>query len=523
MIRQASAAAFRPALRSAVRTAGGGFDVLSGYALSEVDFAAPEYQVYAAAHALGCKPIHPAIVRFPVAWNGYRYWCAYTPFSAASPVQHENPCVCASLDGKVWEDPAGLTNPLDDYPGTGEWNSDTYLLFADGLLQVFWRHQLGDERENLWRRTSADGITWSAAELCWDNPTGTAAMPTGYGAASPNILPHPNGGWQLWGVTYNRGTPHTLRRWTAPTLTGPWTGATLCSVAGMTDSETVWHMTIRRIGGKYIMLGSIISLGGGTYFFESSNGIDWTRAATPLLTQVRIGTAGQGLGYKCEFLPDGAGSSPEFQIIMASAKNWNMARAARFPTSAKILADAVALRGDYLAGDDFIRSNAAVPGSTTSGSAWQLASGSAFNISSNRLIANAYANNRMVVNAGAANVRVGIRFAAVQGGNDGCYVMARANSDLSKFFRFGRNGSGLLALEKIDGGVVSIVATNLPIPTAGSWLSLECVGDSLSIYQDNTKFGTWTDSFQNTATRHGIQSAEIATAIDGFFVSSSNP
>jgi hypothetical protein len=495
-----------------------GIDFLSGYDLSEVDYAAPTYQVYADAHAAGCKPIHPSAIKFDTPWNGYQYWCAYTPFNQAGEIQYENPCIACSEDGKVWADPAVGLNPLDPWPGAGEWNSDTFLLYAEGSLQVWWRHQVGDEREKFWRRTSTDGVTWTAAELCWDNPTGTQALPTGYGAASPNILPLPGGGWQLWGVTYNRGTPNTLRRWTAPALTGPWTGATLCTVNGMDEGDTIWHMTIRWIKGKYVMLGSITTEGGGTYFFESNDGLTWTRAESALVTDIRVGTVGQGLGYKCDFLLDGTGAEPEFEVILASSKAWNMARAAKFPTGAQRLLNAVALTGDYIVGDDFIRADAATPGTTTSGTPWVVLGSSAFDIVSNRLKAHALFNNKMVIDVGTPNVRVGMRLAFVPAAAQEFYLMARSNADGSQFFRYGRNGSGLMALTKLTPTSEAIVTTNLPSPVPGDWIALECLGDQISIYLNNTKFGSWTDTHQQTSTRHGINSASVDTLIDGFFI-----
>jgi hypothetical protein len=511
-----------PLARSLVRPlagtdAGGALDFLTGYDLASVDYAAPTYEVYADALAAGCKVIHPSWWPFDQPWNGYRHWLAYTPLNAGGDAQYENPSIACSTDARIWVDPPGVTNPLDPWPGSGEWNSDPHLLFHDGALHLFWRHQIGTTSEKLWRRTSTNGTDWSTAELILDNPTGTVGD-IGYGIACPVILPDPaTGGWQMWGVAYNR-TPKTMHRWTAPALDGPWTLAETCVFPDFAGSEIVWHMTIRRVGGKYVMLGNVSTngtpAGGAAYFFESLDGVTWPRAASPLFSKVRVATADAGDPYKNEFVlqPDGS-----LALLISSAKAWNLATARKFPTSAQILAAAVAKQG-YLVGDDFIREDAATPGTTTSGSAWQLASGSLFDIASNKLVAHAYANNRAAINAGAANVRVAVRFAAFQAGNEGCFVIARANADLSKFLRFGRNGSGLMALEKVDGGVTTIVSTNLPIPTAGTWLAIECAGDQISIYYNNTRYWTGTNDFQQTETRHGIQSAEVATTIDGFFI-----
>ena len=115
------------------------------------------------------EPYHPSIVKFDTAWNGYKYWMAYTPFPDEA---NENPCICASNDLIKWETPAGLINPLDkphdyDTGATGYW-SDTNLLYNPDKdrLECFYRGigASATGENNICRKTSSDGITWSDRE-----------------------------------------------------------------------------------------------------------------------------------------------------------------------------------------------------------------------------------------------------------------------------------------------------------------------------------------------------------------------
>ena len=115
------------------------------------------------------EPYHPSIVKFDTAWNGYKYWMAYTPFPSEA---EENPCICASNDLIKWETPAGLINPLDkphdyDTGATGYW-SDTNLLYNPDTdrLECFYRGigASATGENNICRKTSSDGITWSDRE-----------------------------------------------------------------------------------------------------------------------------------------------------------------------------------------------------------------------------------------------------------------------------------------------------------------------------------------------------------------------
>lgn len=106
---------------------------------------------------------HPSIVQFATAWNGYKYWMACTPYPHGQ-VAYENPIVVASNDGIKWASPTGIPTPLEPQPAGGcNSDSEIFMNSTTGKMEVWWRAVVGDD-EILRRRTSLDGITWSATE-----------------------------------------------------------------------------------------------------------------------------------------------------------------------------------------------------------------------------------------------------------------------------------------------------------------------------------------------------------------------
>lgn len=120
--------------------------------------------------------IHPKVLYFETAWNGYQYWMAYTPYPNGS-VLHENPCMAASTDGENWVTPEGLINPLEFTPRDEDrptaYNSDTHLVYNDDTneLECWWRSVdpgASPTQIAIKRRRSTDGINWLPTEYMYD-------------------------------------------------------------------------------------------------------------------------------------------------------------------------------------------------------------------------------------------------------------------------------------------------------------------------------------------------------------------
>lgn len=136
------------------------------------------------------EPYHPSIVKFDSAWNGYKYWMAYTPFPDED---NENPCIACSNDLIKWETPNGLTNPIDSPSQTEnlKYWSDTHLVYNNDLdrLEVYYRGDYTDNIKRIVRKTSNNGVNWGERESVFDNNSGTNV--------SPSII-YENGKYIMW-------------------------------------------------------------------------------------------------------------------------------------------------------------------------------------------------------------------------------------------------------------------------------------------------------------------------------------
>lgn len=119
------------------------------------------------------QPTHPSVVTFKNAWNGYKYWMAYSPFPYANG-EEENPCIAVSNDMYYWESPKGLSNPIAYNEETGcDELKDPHLVYRPDLdrLELWYLGRLsenlgGDGKQlMLFRKTSADGLHWSKYEV----------------------------------------------------------------------------------------------------------------------------------------------------------------------------------------------------------------------------------------------------------------------------------------------------------------------------------------------------------------------
>lgn len=189
--------------------------------------------------------IHPKVLYFESAWNGYKFWMAYTPYPGGN-TAYENPSIAVSNDGYNWSVPSGLVNPIVEFSGDKLiYNSDTHLVYRADLnrLEVWWR--LANETEKthtIKRKISTNGITWSDEETLF-----TGGM-SGEDNLSPAIL-HENSKYKMFTVT-NGSVKNILYRestdgvvWSSPTILNiPYNGV------------TPWHLDVINDGGKYIFI-----------------------------------------------------------------------------------------------------------------------------------------------------------------------------------------------------------------------------------------------------------------------------
>lgn len=490
----------------------GELDFLENLRLSYLSPTLPALTCYTAADAAGCGPIHTSVMHFPTPFGGFRWWMAYTPFDGSDTEIYENPSIAVSHDGITWQDHPTITNPIHPAPGNApsSWNSDTNLSFIDGKLYIFWRRQTGSGDYIEWRETE-DGVTLET--------TTVSSLITTYGVASPSIIQEEDGTLTMFAVDFNTAAPFIMHRWTTPDLNTAWTRQGACTLNNATLSG-VWHGTVRKINGKYFLIYSGGNTEDAAFFAESTDGDTFTVADFPILTTPFASESAQHKNYKPDFVPifkDGR-LALRLYTCTRSFFNWGTAEWGRESSTdifRRIMPLAVDLFEDYLIADNFKRADGAV-GNATSGQTWTVVSGG-ISIDGNRARGTSHGNNRITIDAGVADVRVGMRIADyTEGDSEEFYIMGRYSG--GDYIRFGRSGTKRLVCQSINGGTVTLGQIESHYVRSGDWLEMELEGDQIRFYVNGAHMGTVTSSLNETATAFGIQCAEDATWCDAFYV-----
>lgn len=228
------------------------------------------------------ETIHPDVLDFgPSGWNGHRFWMASTAFHAAEPAR-ENPHIHWSDDGFHWHVPAGLTNPVDPWPGaaTGDtnwYNSDTDMAYDPdtGKLVLTWREFKNVNWEIIWASTSSDGATWSApVEILRATQSRYATI------VSQAIFRVGPGDWRM--VTFDMNGDNVDRIWTS---TGPLTTFATPTPLVYTSAPSgfdAYHgnVTYDSATGRFYM---IVQWNGKEWAGASTDGINWKINTTNVL------------------------------------------------------------------------------------------------------------------------------------------------------------------------------------------------------------------------------------------------
>jgi len=219
---------------------------------------------------------HPDVVFVPEGWNGYRYWMAYTPFPSDT---REDIYIVASDDGVTWETPAGLANPIHSLANAqalNHWhNSDPDLvLLANGTMACYHRPARATANESIYRQTSTDGVTWSAAVLVMNNPTTNTNR-----FLSPAVVQMADGSFRMWSVNeLTAGSAYTMEvRTSADGLT--FGAPSTCTLpAGVTP----WHVDVVRVGDTYHALLNDRSTSFRLRYLTSTDGLTWAGPTQPI-------------------------------------------------------------------------------------------------------------------------------------------------------------------------------------------------------------------------------------------------
>lgn len=128
---------------------------------------------------------HPDVVVLDEPWNGYTHWAVYTPNVMRTSI-YENPSIVASNDGVHWEEPDGISNPVEPQPpNTRYHNCDADLLYNEeyNAMMAYWNwadDQAGGTGAEVRLRISYDGVHWGVPVTydeethIWHKPTSEA-------------------------------------------------------------------------------------------------------------------------------------------------------------------------------------------------------------------------------------------------------------------------------------------------------------------------------------------------------------
>ena len=252
---------------------------------------------------------HPSVAYRPEGWNGYPYWMAFTPYQGADDSM-EDPNIVVSRDGITWTVPPGVTNPLDDAPGSPLlYNSDTDAVFGpDNKLYVFWRtfdpNAVGAE-ETLWYRSSADGVTWAPKVMVAQANQATTRF------ISPSFV-YEDGAWTCWylnmlttpfRIVRMRSTGSEPTAWGAPTFVSYTQGS---QQAAYMVNRSPWHLKVIKAYGRYHMLVSDYSTDDATpardlIYLNSPDGLVWDSAIGPCIPRIKDGE--HDMMYRATLIP----------------------------------------------------------------------------------------------------------------------------------------------------------------------------------------------------------------------------
>lgn len=264
------------------------------------------------------EAIHPSLVQVPGGFAGYEYWMACTPYPGWND-EHEDPNILTSHDGITWVVPDGLTNPIDDAPGTPDrHNSDTHLTLVNDRLICSWRtvDRNDSDRNIIYYSTSLDGVIWTPKVQIYRGAVSGGQFQT---VVSQSLVYLGDNEWRLYfirsipghnGLTYLPGTG----------IDGlppeEWQPAVSCDLGPLDPYRDPWHFEVMKHADQWIMLfsdGDLDTTGaeGDLYMARSNDGQTWDASPLPLMTRVSEGINRQ---YKPGFIPHGTGDDLSLDV-----------------------------------------------------------------------------------------------------------------------------------------------------------------------------------------------------------------
>ncbi|WP_180036690.1 MULTISPECIES: hypothetical protein [unclassified Acinetobacter] len=232
--------------------------------------------------------VHPFLIECIGTMRGYRYILAINPYTFEA---HENPVIYGSNDLINFEMLTGFVQPLDT-PPEGGFLSDSGFTYDlnRGELVVYWRVTRrpadGLTYTSYWCKRTKDLYTWTDKEQFFPE------LENGVdGLTSPAIIFDPRTNlWHLWNIKQAGVIVHR----TASDLFGEWSEPVIVP----SGSTVPWHIEVRYVGDKFVMLINKRDPGSNYYLAISGDGENWSFSNVPLF-DVQMEAL-----YKATFLPE---------------------------------------------------------------------------------------------------------------------------------------------------------------------------------------------------------------------------
>lgn len=232
--------------------------------------------------------VHPFLIECIGTMRGYRYILAINPYTFEA---HENPVIYGSNDLINFEMLTGFVQPLDT-PPEGGFLSDSGFTYDlnRGELIVYWRVTRrpadGLTYTSYWCKRTKDLYTWTDKEQFFPELENSVD-----GLTSPAIVFDPRTNlWHLWNIKQAGQIVHR----TASDLFGEWSEPVIVP----SGTTVPWHIEVRYVGDKFVMLINKRDPESNYYLAISSDGENWTFSNVPLF-DVQMEAL-----YKATFLPE---------------------------------------------------------------------------------------------------------------------------------------------------------------------------------------------------------------------------
>jgi len=459
---------------------------------------------------IGAAVVHPSPEFVMSGWQGYPYWMATTPYPGNDSI-YENPCVLASLDGKTWVNPPGVTNPIFAKPTpTLAYNSDPFLLLnpldSTQMIMLYRaRNITGDNR--LLISTSRDGWkTFTDAVQIW---SGTIAGSNDM--ASPSIWYNTTTSkWEI--VGHNSDTAgFPLRKITSDNLLSGWDTSPSSITFTPASGRAWWHSHFRRDASGLIYgiaqdNSGTVGNPGNLYLAWSEDGATYSYAAVDL----------GGNWYKAGFVPRANAEGRLFfdcyfsKLLNTTTQRVTISFDADEYQDLKNIGNAMlvqSLQGvpGPLWADVFTRVDSAVAiGTSTSGGTYTTDSGT-MGISTNRAYGVSTGSNNRTLSAaiGSVNHTMPVKVDTV--GTQGWAIFRAVDS--ANYWRLGWNTASTYRVQSIVAGAVGAVDLVVgAAPTAGDVIRAVAFGNQIKLYINDVLVFEVASSVHITGQKVGIQS-----------------